>query len=71
MSVFGVTLIVAVILFIREEILSSVCRKELVRANEEYEAYRLALKREMLLMQELPAEGVLEPCLVEEGRCRE
>lgn len=55
MSVFSITLIVAVILFVREEVLSSLYRKELQRANEEYEAYRRALRCESL-----SSEGLLQ-----------
>lgn len=71
MSVFGVTLIVAVVLFIREEVLSSVCRKELARANEEYEEYCVALKKETLRGQELLEEGAGVSCLLTESRRQE
>ena len=62
MSIFSITVIVAVILFIREEILSSYYRKELKRVSEEYEAYRRALlleQREQDLLLEKPGERVL------------
>lgn len=56
MSIFSITLIVTVILFIREEILSAPYRKELKRAKEEYEAYEAycrAVKKEELMEEGL------------------
>ena len=48
MSIFSITLIVTVILFIREEILSAPYRKELKRAKEEYEAYEELMEEGLL-----------------------
>lgn len=67
MSVFGITLLVAVVLFIREEILSSLCRKELQRANEAYDAYQDSLRRERLWDRDLLEDGG-HLCVEEGGR---
>ena len=60
MSLFSIVLIVAVILFVREEVLSSLYRSELKRANEEYEEYKRAIRRERYLQEaflEEPSKG--------------
>ncbi len=64
MSFISITLIIAAILFIREEVLSMSYRKEIKEATEAYEEYRRSLIFECEEQALLPeAEGQRRPQL--------